>query len=82
MKVMEVGSKVTYKYLTFELIEMKTKTLVYSCYNSNLGTELGKVKWYPQWRQYCYFPTVQVVYNKDCLKHIVQFIEKLKWDRA
>jgi hypothetical protein len=73
--------KTDYKYIQFELIEQKPKTSVWVCKNIRANQELGQVKWYPAWRSYCYFPTVQAVYNDGCLKDIVDFIKQLMDER-
>ena len=70
--------KTKFEYVHFDLIEEKLKTKVYSCSNNRSKTELGTVKWYPPWRQYCYFPTIQAVYSKGCLNDIEMFIEQLR----
>jgi len=71
-----------YKFVHFKLIEQKPKkTVVYQCCNNRSGSELGLVKWYPAWRQYCYFPTIQAVYRIGCLSDISDFIEHLKHAR-
>lgn len=66
-----------YKYLTFRIKEQRLKTNVYSCLNNNSRVELGVVKWYGAWRQYCYFPLVEAVYNQACLNDIATFLEKV-----
>ncbi len=65
-----------YKYLAFqELIRVEgRKTAVYSCRNKRSGEELGQIRWYGAWRQYCYFPTVQAVYSAGCLRDIAGFM--------
>ena len=63
-----------YEFIHFELIEQKPKAGVYACRNNRSGEPLGVVKWYPAWRQYCYFPTVQAVYSHGCLEDIQKFI--------
>ena len=74
-----------YKYIHFVVIEEKPKTKVWSCRNNNSGTELGQVKWYGPWRQYCYFPTFNppqfTVYNVSCFEDIIDFIRKVTEDR-
>lgn len=70
--------KTEYKYIHFIKKENKPKTSVWSCRNNTSTAELGEVKWYPAWRQYCYFPTVQAVYSVGCLEDINTFIEALK----
>ena len=63
-----------YEFVRFELTERKPKTGVWSCRNIRSGEELGIVKWYGPWRQYCYFPTIQAIYSKGCLSDINDFI--------
>ena len=69
--------KTLYKYISFKLIEQKPKTQVYLCLNNKSQGELGLIKWYPSWRQYCYFPTVQAVYSSGCLNDIDDFLMQL-----
>lgn len=38
------------------------------------GALLGYVKWFVQWRQYCFFP-VDAVFDKKCLREIAEFCE-------
>ena len=65
-----------YEYINFVEIERKKKTLVWSCRVNRTSVELGVVKWYSRWRQYCYFPTVQAVYSGGCLSDIKRFIQQ------
>lgn len=69
--------KTKYKFISFIFIEQKPKTQVYKCINNSSQNELGIIKYYPAWRQYCYFPTIQAVYSKGCLEDINNFIESL-----
>jgi hypothetical protein len=70
--------KTKYKYIHFKKIVDKPKTSIWSCLNNKSGAELGRIKWYAPWRKYCYFPTVQAVYDTGCLKDIIDFISQLK----
>lgn len=63
------------KYIHFVLTAQKPKTSVWSCRNNRSGEELGVIKWYGPWRQYCYFPTVQAVYSAGCLDDIARFLD-------
>ena len=67
-----------YKFISFIKIEDKPKTSVYRVINNKSKNELGIIKWYSGWRQYCYFPTVQAVYSAGCLEDINDFIKRLK----
>ncbi len=69
--------KTQYKFIHFIKKEDKPKTSVWSCCNNRSGGELGIVKWYPAWRQYCYFPTIQAVYSIGCLDDIKEFIQEI-----
>lgn len=42
---------------------------------------IGLIKWYAPWRKYSFFPNPNTVYETDCLKDIVSFIEKLMLER-
>lgn len=70
-----------FKYIRFEIIEKKAKTGVWSCENNKHGYRLGVVKWYPGWRQYCYFSNPDVIYSKGCIDDIANFIQQLTEDR-
>ncbi len=70
--------KTDYKYLIFvQAPNPGRKTSVWECRNKKSQTVLGHVKWYGAWRQYCYFPMVQAVYNAGCLDDIADFIRQL-----
>ena len=80
-KAFEKADKI-YEYVYFAHVEDKPKTSVWSCRMNRTKDELGIVKWYPAWRSYCYFPTVQAVYSSGCLNDIHDFIEQLMNERA
>jgi len=69
--------KTRYKYIHFVKISTQHKTSVWSCYNNNSGDELGQVRWYSRWRQYCYFPVARAIYNISCLNDIAHFITQI-----
>jgi len=71
----------TYKYIHFYLLESKGKTKVYECRNNRSNSCLGLVKWYGPWRQYCFFPMGETVFNNGCLTDIQEFIKKLMNER-
>jgi hypothetical protein len=35
---------------------------------------IGVIKWYSNWRQYCFFPNGETIWNKDCLDDINEVI--------
>ena len=67
-----------YKFITMTLIEQKPKTGVYQVNNNFSGYELGIIKWYAPWHQYCYTSTCEAVYNVGCLEDINDFIKSLE----
>ena len=72
-----------YKYIHF--IEVKhekpTITSIWICQNKKSNEELGTVRWYASWRQYCFFNRVQAVYSAGCLDDISDFIKKAMEER-
>lgn len=66
-----------YKYIHFVKVERKAKTSVWECRNNRSGSVLGIVKWYSQWREYCYFPYECSLYNDSCLNDIANFLNKI-----
>jgi hypothetical protein len=69
--------KTQYRYIHFVKVADKPKTSVWSCRNNSNDDELGEVRWYPAWRQYCFFPTQPAVYSVGCLVDINDFITHL-----
>ena len=65
------------KYLEFIELKPKPKTRVFSCRNKMSGDSLGEIKWYPPFRKYAYFSNVDIVYDRNCLEDITNFIDKL-----
>src|SRR5690348_314298 len=77
------------KYITFSLIEQKPKTGIYVIKTKEEVIEsgvtphaitLGLVKFYPPWRQYSFFPLEGTVFEKQCMRDIVEFMEMLNKD--
>ncbi len=72
-----------YKYIYFTevLPERLHKTFTWICRNKKSDEELGTVRWYAPWRQYCFFNRVQAVYSAGCLDDISNFIKKSMEER-
>ena len=73
----EIDIKMEYEFISFKMTDKKLRTTTWLCINNRSGSELGIIKWYGAWRQYCYFPTAQAVYSKGCLEDIAQFLREL-----
>lgn len=73
--------KTKFEFIHFIQTKQHPKTSEWSCRNNRSNKELGIIKWYGPWRQYCFSPTVPADYSKGCLNDIASFIEDLqnKW---
>jgi len=67
------------EWLSFELSKRKPKTNVYDVISKCSQCILGWIKWYPQWRHYCFFPNtmIETVHSDRCLLSISEFITDL-----
>lgn len=67
------------KYMTFcrqDFVKSKTQRWVIK--SNSKGYQLGTIEWYSRWRQYCFYPPGDVIFNHECLQTIVDFIKKLR----
>ncbi len=60
------------------------KTRRFAIVNKHQDVELGQIKWYGAWRQYCFFPTpeCETIWNFGCLVDVMNFLKELKEERA
>jgi len=58
---------VEYEYINFKLAAEGKKTNVYHCHSNRNESILGFVRWYGAWRQYCFYPEPETIFNKGCL---------------
>ena len=72
--------KTHYEYIHFEKVAETPKTSSWICRSNRSNDDLGMVKWYSPWRQYC-FSAGYSVYNIECLKDIIDFIQQLMNER-
>jgi len=73
--------KTHFKYIYFIKIEDKIKTSVWHCLSQSNHAVLGVVKWYGPWRQYCFMPEPNTVFNISCNNDINEFIQGLMDER-
>lgn len=78
----DTDEPVCYQHIHFVRLPTppRRKTPIWSCRTNRNGDELGQVRWYSSWRQFCYFPTAQAVYSAGCLADIQTFIRQLRVD--
>ena len=69
------------KHIKFNLIKRKSKTNVYAVRNKKSGVLLGEIKWYGSFRQYCFFPANDTVFDRRCMNDINNYINKLMKNR-
>jgi len=69
--------KTDYKYIRFEWMGGTIKTQKYACLSNSSHSHLGTVKWWGPWRQYCFFPHGNTVFNVGCMTDINDFIGQL-----
>ena len=59
------------KYLLFEDWTPKDrKTRILHVISVNQGNTLGAIRWYGAWRQYCFYPSANTIWNTECLSEI------------
>ena len=62
--------KLKSKYMEFEKIGDTGKTEIWLILSRSSGFNLGTIKWYGPWRQYCFFPSSNSVFNRACIDDI------------
>ena len=67
------------EWIQFILIEEKPRTKVFMVWSKSSDCELGRIKWYPSWRHYCYFQRrdIEIVLSDRCSIDIGNFTLKL-----
>ena len=66
------------KYMEFHKIGDTGKTEIWNVLSKSSGFNLGLIKWYSPWRQYCFFPSSNCVFNNKCLDDIQKMIDECK----
>jgi hypothetical protein len=51
------------------------KTQHFDVVNRRAEFLLGQIRWYGAWRQYCFFPNHDGIFNKGCLDTIAEFCD-------
>jgi len=77
-----LDSKISFesKYMQIELVEKKPRTCIFHIQTGTSGVNgilLGIVKWYPPWRQYCFFTVGNRIFSRGCQNDIIKFIDEL-----
>ena len=69
------------KYLGFNRVKWSGKTWIVDVISKSSGIPLGEIKWWGPWRQYCFFPGPETLYNPGCLDAIKTTIRVLADER-
>jgi len=71
------------RYLDFiDTTAKNRKTKIIWVRSVNHGDILGEIRWYGAWRQYCFYPKADTIWNIECLQDIRVFIATLMAARA
>lgn len=68
------------KYIAFWLDtkQPKTKkTKVIAVINIHHDEIIGEIRWFSKWRQYCFYPYNETIWNIDCLSSVTDVIREL-----
>ncbi len=65
-------------YLVFEETGPEgRKTAVVQIPSASSGDQLGEIRWFGRWRQYCFYPATETIFNAGCMETIVARINDL-----
>ncbi len=66
-----------YKYIEMVVAYQSParKTHIWDVLAKSSGADLGQIKWYGPWRQYCFVPSASTIFNKGCMEDINNFLE-------
>lgn len=67
------------QYIEFKLVGRKSKTNVWAVMNITHQYPLGVIKWYPSWRQYCFFTEEDddLILSTGCMEQLTEFTRRM-----
>ena len=73
----------TTKWLIIEKLPRpdNRKTDIFDVYSKDQNSILGTISWWGGWRQYIFAPNPNTIYERQCLKDISDFLNKLLEER-
>lgn len=69
------------QYLRFIEFPKREKTRIIAVMNKHHEEVIGMIKWFARWRQYCFFPVNNTVWNINCLNDVNSVIMMLAEER-
>lgn len=69
------------EYLRFIDKESKQITKIIGVVNIHHDEEIGEIKWFGKWRQYCFYPSDNTIWNRSCLEEVYGVIIGLMEER-
>lgn len=77
---METIRETKYLYFVAEDIPGRLTKIIHVVNRSSEST-IATIEWYGSWRQYCFMPNPNTVWNPDCLKSVNEVISVLMEQR-
>jgi hypothetical protein len=62
------------QYMVARLLDVRPKTAIYGIFSKHHGEQLGTIKWFGPWRQYCFFSMDVSVFSSGCLQDLDKFL--------
>lgn len=80
-KLMEIIKET--QYLAFGVVEQpkEKKTKWIAIINVHHEEIIGEIRWFSRWRQYCFYPYHDTVWNTTCMEDIQTVIKELMNER-
>ena len=70
-----------YLYLKVNPYKKNGTKLVYWVVSKKGKGILGEIAWYYKWRQYCFYPAPNTLFNKSCMIDIIDSINDQNVDK-
>lgn len=71
------NKKANNSYIKIKLARKNEKTNIYCVKTKKDDILLGFIKWYGAWRQYCFMPEDNMIFNSTCLELITEFLKDI-----
>ena len=69
------------EYLRFIDKESRQITKIIGIVNIHHDEEIGEIRWFGKWRQYCFYPSENTIWNTTCMEDVQTVIKELMNER-